>query len=31
MVAHAKAKKEYVDRLAAQTAAADSTQKVNQN
>lgn len=28
---HAKAKKEYADRLAAQTAAADSTQKVNQN
>lgn len=31
IVAHAKAKKEYADRLAAQTAAADSTQKVNQN
>ena len=31
IVVHAKAKKEYADRLAAQTAAADSTQKVNQN
>lgn len=31
ITAHAKAKKEYADRLAAQTVAADSTQKVNQN
>jgi len=31
ITAHAKAKKEYADRLAAQTAASDSTQQSNQN